>query len=314
MITFTKKIKAIESTFGKGKISSQGNDIAVACPKCGDSKKKKLSISLIDNKFNCWVCGYSGKNIGRYIGKKYPHLKDLFSVDFEEESSSEEEIDFPNDFKVLTNYYDKKFIDPDIKIMVRYLKSRGVTKKMCEKYAFGFSNERKFYKRVIIPSFDANGRLNYYTARSIDENSKLKYLNAKVKRSDVIFNEIHIDYSKKITLVEGPMDSILGPDNSVSLLGSFLNEKYELFKNIIKHKCDVRIILDSDAKSKQDKIADLLYEYGINVTTVDLNGDLDIADIFLKDKSFDNILKNEYPWERRTSILSRIDMIVTGSY
>ena len=89
---------------------------------------------------------------------------------------------------------------------------------------------------------------------------------------------------------------------------------YELFKNIIKNKCDVRIILDSDAKPKQDKIANLLYEYGINITTVDLTGNCDIADIFLKEGSFDNLLKNEYPWERRTSILSRIDMIVTGSY
>lgn len=314
MITFTKKIKAIESTFGKGKISSQGNDIAVSCPKCGDSKKKKLSISLIDNKFNCWVCGYSGKNIGRYIGKKHPGFKELFTVDFEEESSSEEEIDFPEDFKVLTSYYDKVYIDPDIKILVNYLKKRGVTKQMCEKYAFGFSKERKFYKRVIIPSFDAEGKLNYYTARSVDVDSKLKYLNAKVKRSEVIFNEIYLDYSKKITLVEGPMDSILGPNNSVSLLGSFLTEKYKLFKNIIQHKCDVRIILDSDAKSKQDKIADLLYEYGINVTTVDLIGNNDIADIFLQDGSFKSLLKNEKDWERRTSILSRIDMIVTGSY
>jgi len=314
MITFTKKIRAIESTFGKGKISSQGSDIAVSCPKCTDSKKKKLSISLTDNKFNCWVCGYSGKNIGRYISKKYPSFKDLFTVEFEEDSSSEEEIDFPGDFKVLTSYFDKKFIDPDIKIMINYLKSRGITKQVCEKYAFGFSKERKFYKRIIIPSFDAEGKLNYYTARSIDADSKLKYLNAKVKRAEVIFNEIYLDYSKKVTLVEGPLDSILGPENSVSLLGSFLTEKYELFKNIIRNKCDVRIILDSDAKAKQDKIANLLYEYGINVTTIDLTGDCDIADIFLKEKSFDKLLENEYSWERRTSILSRIDMIVTGSY
>jgi len=314
MITFTKKIEAIEKSFGKGKISSQGNDIAVACPKCNNTKKKKLSISLSDNKFNCWVCGFSGKNIGRFIGKKYPEFKTLFAVDYEEESSCDEEIDFPSDFKVLTDYFDKKYIDPDIKVMVNYLKSRGITKQLCEKFAFGFSKEKKFYKRIIIPSFDADGNLNYYTARSIDKNSKLKYLNAKVKRADVIFNEINLDYSKKITLVEGPMDSILGPENSVSLLGSFLTEKYQLFKNIIKNKCDVRIILDSDAKSKQDKIADLLYEYGINITTIDLTGNDDIADIFLKEGSFENLLKNEYAWERRTSILSRIDMIVTGSY
>jgi len=110
------------------------------------------------------------------------------------------------------------------------------------------------------------------------------------------------------------MDSILGPDNSVSILGSFLTENYELFKNIIKNRCEVRIILDSDAKSKQDKIANLLYEYGINVTIVDLSDNLDVADIYLKEGGFENMLKAEYNWERGTSILSRIDMIVTGSY
>ena len=314
MMTFTKKIKAIESTFGKGKISSQGNDIAVSCPKCKDDKKKKLSISLTDNKFNCWVCGYSGKNIGKYIARKHVEFKDLFKIDLEEEDSFEEEIDFPKDFKVLTPYFDNNLIDPNIKQLVNYLKSRGINKSICEKYAIGFSREKKFYKRVIIPSFDASGVLNYYTARSIDKNSKLRYLNAKVKRSSVIFNEIHLDYNKKITLVEGPMDSILGPDNSVSILGSFLTENYELFKNIIKNRCEVRIILDSDAKSKQDKIANLLYEYGINVTIVDLSDNLDVADIYLKEGGFENMLKAEYNWERGTSILSRIDMIVTGSY
>lgn len=314
MITITKKIETIEKYFGKGKISSKGDDIAVCCPKCDESDKKKLSISLIDNKFNCWVCGFSGKNIGRVIFKNAEDIKNVFGY-FEENSNEEfdEKLDFPEDFKVLTPYFDKVYIDPDIKKIVNYLKSRGVTKSICEKYALGFSKEKRFYKRFIAPSFDAEGNLNYYVARSINKDSKFKYLNSKIKRTKIIFNEIHVDFSKKVTLVEGPMDSILGPDNSVSILGSFLNEKYELFKKIVSNKCDVRIILDPDAKQKQDKIANLLYEYGINVSIVDLTGNKDIADIFNEEKSFDRILKNEYLWQRRTSILSRIDMIVTGS-
>lgn len=313
MITITKKIETIERFFGKGKISSKGDDIAVQCPKCNDSQKKKLSISLIDNKFNCWVCGFSGKNIGKIIFKNSAESQNIFGY-FEENSEDfEEKIDFPEDFKVLTPYFDKIYIDPDIKQIINYLKSRGVTKDICEKYALGFSKEKRFFKRFIAPSFDDEGNINYYVARSIDNDSNFKYLNSKVKRTNIIFNEIHVDFSKKITLVEGPMDSILGPENSVSILGSFLNEKYELFKKIVNNKCDVRIILDPDAKEKQDKIANLLYEYGINVSIVDLTGKQDIADIFQAERSFDRILKNEYSWERRTSILSRIDMIVTGS-
>ncbi len=314
MVTITRKIEIIEKYFGKGRISSKGDDIAVCCPKCDNNKKKKLSISLIDNKFNCWVCGFSGKNIGKIIFKGNTDKEGVFGY-FEESSEEEiQEMDFPDDFKVLTPYFDKKYIDPDIKKLVNYLKGRGITKSICEKYAFGFSKQKRFFKRVIIPSFDAEGQLNYYVARSIDSESKFKYLNSKIKRTSIVFNEIHLDYTKKVTLVEGPLDSILGPENSVSILGSFLTEKYQLFKNIITNKCDVRIILDPDAKKKQDKIANLLYEYGINVTIVDLDGNKDIADIFTSEGCFDRILKNEYQWERRTSILSRIDMIVTGSY
>lgn len=313
MITITKKIETIERFFGKGKVSSKGDDIAVSCPKCNDSRKKKLSISLIDNKFNCWVCGFSGKNIGRVIFRSSEDSQNIFGHFEENIEDYTETIDFPEDFKVLTSYFDKKYIDPNIKQIINYLKSRGITKQICEKYAIGFSKEKRFYKRFIIPSFDFEGNLNYYVARSIDHDSKFKYINSKVKRSSIIFNEIHADFSKKITLVEGPLDSILGPENSISLLGSFLTEKYELFKKIINNRCDVRIILDPDAKQKQDKIANLLYEYGINVTIVDLVGKQDIADIYNSEGGFDRILKSEYNWERGTSILSRIDMIVTGS-
>lgn len=315
MVTFTRKIEIIENYFGKGKLSAKGNDIAVQCKskKCIGSGKKKLSISLIDHRFNCWVCGFSGKNIGYYIAKGNQEIIDIFGVkgDIDED---EEVIDFPHDFRVLYPYYEKKYRDPDINQIIKYLKKRGITKQVCEKYAIGISSEEKFRNRFIIPSFDCNGDINYYSARRVFSSAGIKYVNAGAKREDIIFNEIFLDFSKKLTLVEGPLDSILGIENSVPILGSFLNEKYDLFQKIVKNNTQVRIILDPDAKKKQDKIANLLFQYGIDISVVDLEGEKDIADIFLEEGNFDNLLKNEYVWERKGSLLSKINTMLTGSY
>ena len=92
MVTITRKIEIIEKYFGKGRISSKGDDIAVCCPKCDNNKKKKLSISLIDNKFNCWVCGFSGKNIGKIIFKGNTDKEGVFGY-FEESSEEEDSSD-----------------------------------------------------------------------------------------------------------------------------------------------------------------------------------------------------------------------------
>ena len=61
-------------------------------------------------------------------------------------------------------------------------------------------------RRVIIPSFDSEGFLNYFTARAIDESTR-KYVNPKVKRTDIIFNELNVDWKKELVIVEGPFDS-----------------------------------------------------------------------------------------------------------
>jgi len=313
MITITKKIEVIESFFGTGKLSSQGSDIAVACPKCDDSKKKKLAISLMSNQFHCWICGFSGRNIGKTIRSSNIDINSVFGI-IEDESEEEEYImDFPKDFQVLSKYYGKRFIDPKVKRLVNYLANRGISQAICEKYGIGYSKEYKFRNRVIIPSFDGDGEINYYTARTIEKENIFKYVNSKVPRKDLIFNEIHADFSRQITIVEGPFDSILGPDNSLSLLGSTMNESYVLFQKIIRNNTPIRLILDKDARKKQQKIANLLSLYDIETTIVDLDSDLDVADIFIRDGNFEKLLENEYEWGRSKSILSKIDTIMSGS-
>ena len=88
---------------------------------------------------------------------------------------------------------------------------------------------------MILPSFDCNGNLNYYTARSIDTDIKMKYMNSKVSKTEIIFNEINLNWQKEITLVEGPFDMVKCDDNSTCLLGSHLPVNSLLFQKITQN-------------------------------------------------------------------------------
>ena len=55
---------------------------------------------------------------------------------------------------------------PIYKVPYNYLKKRNVTDEMMEKFNIGFCYEGEYKNRIIIPSYDDAGTLNYFTARS----------------------------------------------------------------------------------------------------------------------------------------------------
>ena len=66
----------------------------------------------------------------------------------------------------------------------------------------------------------------------------------------IIFNELNIDWSKELTIVEGPLDLIKTNDNATCLLGSSLTEDMLLFQKIVANKTNIKLALDSDIFSK----------------------------------------------------------------
>ena len=49
-----------------GSFSRTGDELLFSCPKC-DHHKRKLSVNVDKDVFKCWICEYSGTNIGRLI-------------------------------------------------------------------------------------------------------------------------------------------------------------------------------------------------------------------------------------------------------
>ena len=237
--SISDSINLYESVFGKGHLSSNGINFDVRCPICApsDPSKKKLSIRTDTSANHCWVCGWKARTIIPLI-KKYgvqKHLEiysELFGTNYRTNNfvtgeTLEKKLDLPKDYKLLTLSSDA---DPDVKAAWKYVFSRGLLEKDAWYYKIGISNEARWKRRIIMPSFDALGNLNFFVARAIDNNRKPKYDSPDIDKNPIIFNEINLDWSKRLVLVEGAFDLTKCPENSTALLGSDLDEKHEVFK------------------------------------------------------------------------------------
>lgn len=162
-----------------------------------------------------------------------------------------------------------------------------------------------------MPSFDEDGNLNYYVGRSIDDDTKMKYVNAKVPKKTVIFNGINIDWKSELTLVEGPMDLVKCNDNATCLLGSSLGESYALFENIVRNGTPVLLAMDPDAAGKAQEIAKRLAYYGIDVRVLDVAPFDDVGEMSRDD--FVIAKKNAKRWSHNDRLFHMIKSLKSGS-
>jgi hypothetical protein len=231
------------------------------------------------------VCGLKGRSlrytIRKYAYRHYESYVRLFeSEDYKSKLLPEEEVKevkIPNGFILLGNSLNSK--DPDVKATIDYAFSRGLTHRDLWYFKMGTCQNGSFRRRLIIPSFDASGKLNYYSGRSIDSDKKIKYLNARAPKKTLIFNELNIRWDEELTIVEGPMDLVKCNENAVPILGSTLHEKYELFKKIVQNSTSILMALDPDAKAKMHKICIDLYSFGATVRILNLKGYSDVGEM-----------------------------------
>jgi len=283
-VNIEAKLHFITSIFGPGVVNKGA--VAVTCPKCSkdNPEKKKLIIQLDSGLHHCWVCELKGKTLTFTVKKYAPEKLDMYlrifeSGDYDSAPVEEvkEKIELPTDFVPLGPASDS--LDPDVQASREYCLSRGLTERDIWYFKLGACSSGKYRRRVIMPSFDADGELNYITARSIDPDSKYKYMNSKAEKKSLIFNEINIDWKKELTIVEGPFDLVKCDRNSVTLLGSGLNEGYELFKKIVSNMTPVVLALDPDAIDKSQKICARLYSYGVRVRVMNVSPFKDVGEM-----------------------------------
>tara|TARA_R110000824_G_scaffold2936_5_gene13377 strand:- start:5192 stop:6130 length:939 start_codon:yes stop_codon:yes gene_type:complete len=280
-----QKLKILSNILGSPHIRGQEN--LFNCPKC-DHQKKKLSINIEKNVFKCWVCDWSGKNIYRIV-KRYGTVDNRYTwksfddqLEIEKfsdklfsrkEDTNTVKLSLPREFISLAN----KNLPNTSMIPLNYLKSRGIDKNIITKWKMGYCPTGKYSGRILIPSFDDDGNINYFVTRSYDNNWK-KYLNPNVSK-DMIFNHPYIDFDKDVVLVEGVFDATKVGQNAIPLLGSTLNENSKLFYEIVKNDSTVYLALDPDAHKKTSKIVSLFLKYDIQVFVIDVQPFSDVGEM-----------------------------------
>lgn len=265
-----KIITILDSALGVGS-SLKGNEQAHHCPFC-NHHKKKLQVNLDTQRWHCWVCDSKGRSIASLLRKLNVDLRDIGVVkdvygDEPEYDAKEEyvaKLQLPKEFKQL--YFCPKSINPAYNQALHYLNKRGITKADIVKYNIGYCEDGLYGGRVIIPSYDDNGDLNYFVARSFYEDEKMKYKNPPISRDVIVFENM-INWNEPITLVEGVFDSFSVKRNVIPLLGKFLLSK---LKNKIMERGvkDVTIMLDSDAVEDSTKHTEWFQKNGIKVRNI----------------------------------------------
>ena len=257
------------------------SQISFNCLECDEGRNKgNLEVNYGEHLYHCWSCGISGplgKLIDLYGNKKQKKIYKIFQPEVEKpKEKKKEKLKFPETY---TLFKDSSEIYPVRRQAYNYLKSRGITDDIIEKYKIGFCDGGSFSGRIIIPSFDKEGILNYFIARSWDPKSKSKYKNPTAEKDKIIFNESLIDWDKDITLVEGAFDSVFVP-NSIAMLGKHLSQL--LFETLYtKAKKNIIIATDGDAWDAGLKIYNELNGGDLfgKIKIVKLPLDKDICDV-----------------------------------
>jgi DNA primase len=300
-------ISILDTTLGVGS-SLKGNEQVHHCPFC-HHHKKKLQVNLDTQQWHCWVCNSKGRSISSLLRKLNVDKRDLDRLhkiygDEPTYSPTDEyviKLQLPKEFKQL-HFKPLGLFNPVYNKAIHYLSQRGIKESEIVKYNIGYCEDGLYKGRIIIPSYDASGELNYFIARSFYEDETMKYKNPPVNR-DVIVFENQINWNEPITLVEGAFDAFSVKRNVIPLLGKFLLSKLKnkIFEKGVK---EITIMLDSDAIEDSTKHTDYFMKNGIKVKNIIPSGK-DAGELGYE--KVNNLIKSaeETGWD--TNILAKLN-------
>jgi DNA primase len=269
-------VNLVNSVLGAGKRTARGNQ-AYTCPFC-HHHKPKLEVNFTENKeginqWACWTCGKKGKTVrslfkqiqvdASYFQELSKLVKNVSSEDIGE--IKQNILELPKEFKTFINNQ-----DITARHALAYLKKRNISKADILKHNIGYCSSGTYSNMIVIPSYNSNGKLNYFTARSFEKDPYVKYRNPEVSR-DIIAFELFVNWDLPIILCEGPFDALAIKRNAIPLFGK--NIQPSLMKKLVESKVQkIYIALDNDAVKQALGFCEQLLDIGKEVYLVELQG------------------------------------------
>jgi len=302
-------VNLVNTVLGTGKRTARGNQ-SYHCPFC-NHHKPKLEVNFTENKkgynpWHCWVCGKKGKTIKglfkslKVSSNKFIELSKLVKTGSEvEEVIIQNTVELPKEFKPIINNSDLT-----AKKAYNYLKKRNITKNDILKYNLGYCDFGRYANMIIIPSYDKDGTLNYFTGRSFEKDPFIKYRNPDCSR-DIIPFELFINWDSPLVLCEGPFDAMAIKRNAIPLLGK--NIQSNLLKKIVQSTVEkIYIALDTDAMKQALKHCEYLLNQGKEVYLVELEGK-DPSDLGFS--YFTKLIQNTLPLDEYNLMEKKLSLI-----
>jgi DNA primase len=275
-MTNQRLLQLLESILGKGKTTS-GDNVAFFSP-FKSHYKPKLEINLHttskgENPWHCWISDQKGRSIHSLFKQlnlpreRFDELDRIIKISkfrHTDDRVTKEILQLPAEYKPL--WVTKN--TPDYRNAIAYLKSRNVSIFDIIRYRIGYCESGVYSGKIIIPSYDAAGQLNYFVSRAFYQADWQKHKNPKVSK-DIIGFEMMINWNEPVILCEGAFDAIAIKRNALPLFGKIIQPT--LRKKLIEKRVkDIYICLDSDAIRNALDIADNFMKEGLNVYFVEL--------------------------------------------
>lgn len=284
MENFRLVLGLLQSLLGKPKPSTKGN-YAFHCPFC-KHHKPKLEIDPKTGFYHCWTCqpATKGRNLVSLLKKLHASSTQITEMRgyFPDGRGDVDEktyvvVQLPKEFVTLTQNSTKL----SYRQAKTYLNRRGITEEDILKYNIGYCEQGKYANSVIIPSYDKDGRINYFISRSFEKDPGRKYNAPSCNKNELIGFEYYINWKVPIVLCEGIFDAIALKRNAIPLFGKTIPKALmmKLVENDVK---TVYLALDNDALKEAIKYSVELLNMGKDVYLIELNSK-DPSEIGFKD-------------------------------
>ena len=236
--------------------------------------KPKLQVNVQTGKWHCWVSNQGGHNLFQLLKQVgaprelYKELSDTLGTTYytsEKKDDKQVTLNLPKEAKPLWNGGDSV----QKLHALKFIYERGLDMSDVIRYNLHYCLNGIYQNRIIIPSYDSNGQLNYFVGRDFYKGG-MKYKNLPVPK-DIIGFDLYVNWSEPIILCEGVFDAMAIKNNSIHLFGKTVLPK--LYKKIVENRVShVTICLDDDAFKDSIEMASKFMDNGIEVNFVKLKG------------------------------------------
>lgn len=265
----------LETVLGRGKGSKTTPDYAFHCPVC-KHHKPKLVVNILTGQYNCWTChpptkGRTPVSLFKKLGvpsDKLIEMKGYFKNDHTRiDDIRISKVALPEEFVSLA----KSDSSLEARHAMAYLKNRGITSKDVVKYNIGYCKKGRYRNRIVVPSYDKKGDVNYFIARSFETDPARKYDAPSCNKAEIIGFEYFINWQVPVILCEGIFDAITIKRNAIPLFGKTI-PKSLMMKLVESEVKTVYLALDKDALKEALAYSHELLNHGKEVYLMELDG------------------------------------------